>query len=74
MGSSWQPSRAAPASPEGGPPSAASQVPQGEFAGLDQVNVGPLPRSLAGAGEVNVIVAATETASNTVTIVIGCAS
>ncbi len=27
-------------------------VAQGEFAGLDQVNIGPLPRSLAGRGEV----------------------
>ncbi len=44
--------------------------PQGEFAGLDQVDVGPLPRSLAGRGEVNVVVTAAETASNAVTIVI----
>jgi uncharacterized protein (TIGR03437 family) len=28
--------------------------PQGDFVGLDQVNVGPLPRSLAGRGEVDV--------------------
>ena len=43
---------------------------QGGFAGLDQVNIGPLPRSLAGAGEVNVVVTAAGTTSNTVTIVV----
>ena len=43
---------------------------QGGVAGLDQVNVGPLPRSLAGAGEVNVVVSAAGISSNTVTIVI----
>ena len=42
---------------------------QGGFAGLDQVNIGPLPRSLAGAGEINVVVTAAGTTSNTVTIV-----
>ena len=29
--------------------------PQGQFVGLDQVNIGPLPRSLAGRGEVDII-------------------
>ena len=43
---------------------------QSGFAGLDQVNIGPLPRSLAGAGEINVVVTAAGTTSNTVTIVI----
>ena len=42
----------------------------GEFAGLDQVEVGPLPRSLTGAGEVNVVVTAAGITSNTVTIMI----
>ena len=42
---------------------------QSGFAGLDQVNIGPLPRSLAGAGEINVVVTAAGTTSNTVTIV-----
>ena len=41
----------------------------GEFAGLDQVDVGPLPRSLAGAGKVHVFVTAAGITSNTVTIV-----
>ena len=43
---------------------------QGGFAGLDQVNIGPLPRNLVGAGEVNVVVTAAGTTSNTVTIVV----
>ena len=43
---------------------------QDEFAGLDQVEIGPLPRTLAGRGEVNVIVTAAGITSNTVTIVI----
>ena len=30
-------------------------VPQGEFVGLDQVNIGPIPRSLIGAVEVEII-------------------
>ena len=42
----------------------------GRLAGLDQVEIGPLPRSLAGAGEVHVAVTATGITSNTVTIVI----
>ena len=42
---------------------------QSGFAGLDQVNIGPLPRSLAGAGEINVVVTAAGTTSNIVTIV-----
>ena len=41
-----------------------------EFSGLDQVNIGPLPRSLTGAGEVDVIVTADGTASNAVTVAI----
>ena len=43
---------------------------QSGWAGLDQVEIGPLPRSLAGAGEVNVVVTAAGVTSNTVTIVI----
>ena len=43
---------------------------QGGFAGLDQVNIGPLPRSFAGSGEVNVVVTSAGATSNTVTIVI----
>jgi hypothetical protein len=29
--------------------------PQGKYAGLDQINVGPLPASLAGRGRVNIV-------------------
>ena len=43
---------------------------QDGWAGLDQVEIGPLPRSLAGAGEVNVVVTAAGVTSNTVTIMI----
>ena len=45
-------------------------VAQGEFAGLDQVEIGTLPRSLAGAGEFNVAVTVAGITMNTVTIVI----
>ena len=30
-------------------------VPQGQFEGLDQVNIGPLPRSLIGRGEIDIV-------------------
>ena len=43
---------------------------QGGVAGLDQVEIGPLPRRLEGAGEVNVAVTTAGITSNTVTIVI----
>lgn len=40
------------------------------FAGLDQVNIGPLPQSLAGAGSVGIVVAADGQAANTVSVTI----
>jgi uncharacterized protein (TIGR03437 family) len=43
-------------------------VPQGEFAGLDQVNLGPLPASLAGLGEAPVVVTVDGKTANTVTV------
>jgi uncharacterized protein (TIGR03437 family) len=43
-------------------------VAQGEFLGLDQVNVGPLPMSLAGRGEVTVEFVFDGIAANAVTI------
>ena len=43
---------------------------QGGMPGLDWVVIGPLPRSLAGRGAVNVVVTAADIASNAVTIVI----
>jgi len=38
------------------------------YAGLDQVNIGPLPLSLAGAGVVNIVVQADGRAANIVTV------
>ncbi len=43
-------------------------VPQGQFPGLDQVNIGPLPRPLAGRGEVAVILTVDGTRANTATV------
>jgi hypothetical protein len=43
---------------------------QGTYAGLDQINLGPLPRGLAGAGLVNLIVTADGKAANTMTVII----
>ncbi len=43
---------------------------QSEYEGLDQVNIGPLPRTLAGKGEVSVVVAAGRFKSNAVTVTI----
>jgi uncharacterized protein (TIGR03437 family) len=43
-------------------------VAQGQFVGLDQINVGPVPRDLIGKGEVNVIFNVDGQASNTVTV------
>jgi uncharacterized protein (TIGR03437 family) len=39
---------------------------QGGFAGLDQLNIGPLPRTLIGAGTVNLVVTVDGLATNTV--------
>ena len=41
---------------------------QGDFVGLDQVNLGPLPRSLSGRGEVSVVLTADGVPSNALTI------
>jgi uncharacterized protein (TIGR03437 family) len=40
------------------------------FAGEDQVNIGPLPRSLAGAGTLNIVLTADGQAANTVSVTI----
>ena len=42
-------------------------VPQGQFEGLDQLNIGPLPRSLAGRGEVEIVVTVDGKQANVVT-------
>jgi uncharacterized protein (TIGR03437 family) len=41
---------------------------QGSYDGLDQVNLGPLPASLAGSGVVNLVVTADGLAANAVTV------
>jgi len=41
-----------------------------DFAGVDQINLGPLPRSLAGRGTVDVIVSVGSLASNVVSVAI----
>lgn len=41
---------------------------QGGFVGLDQLNLGPLPRSLAGRGEVDVVITVDGKVANTVKI------
>ncbi len=43
---------------------------QGEFVGLDQVNAGPLPRTLAGRGEVPIELTADGLPANAVTVVL----
>ncbi len=43
-------------------------LPQPEFFGLDQINIGPLPRSLAGRGEVNILLTADGKPANPVTV------
>ncbi|MBI1763937.1 MAG: hypothetical protein HYR56_21135 [Acidobacteria bacterium] len=41
---------------------------QGDLVGLDQINVGPLPRALAGRGEVDLVLTADGKAANTVKV------
>lgn len=41
---------------------------QGDLAGLDQVNIGPLPRSLAGKGEVTIVMTVDNKRTNRVTV------
>jgi uncharacterized protein (TIGR03437 family) len=48
----------------------AGPVAQGEYAGLDQVNLGPLPASLSGRGEVAIVLTVDGTAANPVTVTI----
>jgi uncharacterized protein (TIGR03437 family) len=42
--------------------------PQNEFEGLDQVDAGPLPRTLAGRGEIEIILTVDDIPANVVTI------
>jgi uncharacterized protein (TIGR03437 family) len=41
-----------------------------QFVGEDQVNIGPLPEALAGAGSVNIVITADGLAANTVNVTI----
>ena len=41
---------------------------QPDFVGLDQANLGPLPRSLIGRGEVNILLTVDGKTANTVTV------
>jgi uncharacterized repeat protein (TIGR01451 family) len=43
---------------------------QGSFAGLDQINLGPLPASLAGTGVANLVITVDSQPANTVTVTI----
>jgi uncharacterized protein (TIGR03437 family) len=43
-------------------------APQGEFVGLDQVNLGPIPRVLAGRGEVDLVLTVDSKPANTVKV------
>ncbi len=43
---------------------------QSQYPGLDQVNVGPLPRELAGSGPVDVVITVSGHTANTVTVTI----
>jgi uncharacterized protein (TIGR03437 family) len=52
----------------GEPVGVAGPVPSGEFAGVEQINLGPLPGSLAGRGEVDVNIVADGNAANVVTV------
>ena len=45
-------------------------VAQGQFAGLDQVNIGPLPESLRGRGELPIVLRVDGQSANTVTVVV----
>ena len=53
---------------DGVPVPFAGPVAQGQFDGLDQLNLGPLPRELAGRGEVEVVVTIDGKPANTVTL------
>ena len=43
-------------------------VAQGQFVGLDKINIGPLPRTLTGRGEVNMVLTVDGKPANTVKV------
>jgi uncharacterized protein (TIGR03437 family) len=53
----------------GEPVVVAGPLPQSQFVGLDQVNLGPLPGTLAGKGEVNILLTVAGKTANAVTVV-----
>jgi uncharacterized protein (TIGR03437 family) len=53
---------------DGMPVPFAGPVAQGEFEGLDQINLGPLPRSLAGRGVVEIVITVDGKQANVVTV------
>ena len=44
--------------------------PQGTYAGLDQVNAGPVPRTLSGGGPVTIVLTADDQTANPVEVTI----
>ena len=54
----------------GQPVVVAGPLPQSQFVGLDQVNLGPLPATLAGKGEVNILLTVAGKTANVVTVVL----
>lgn len=61
-------SGAATATVGGEPVGVQGPVAQGQFVGLDQVNLGPLPRTLAGRGEVEIRLVVAGRGANVVTV------
>lgn len=55
----------------GVPIGVAGPEPSVEFEGVDQINIGPLPRSLAGVGDVDIILVVDGVAANVVTVRFG---
>ncbi len=56
------------ASVGGEPVAVLGALPQGAFVGLDQVNIGPLPRSLIGRGDIEVVLTVDGILTNAVTV------
>ena len=52
----------------GEPVAVLGAVPQGVFVGLDQVNIGPLPRSLIGHGDTEIVLTVDGSPTNVVTV------
>jgi uncharacterized protein (TIGR03437 family) len=70
FGTGWQNAHSVAATVGGQPVPVQWSGAQGTYAGLDQVNIGPLPASLAGWGRVNIIVTADGQTANPVEVYI----